>query len=514
MSVEPITLNVDADITITDARHISVQATSADDALRTLRTRHRGNPFIVELGSHGADLIGFSVTARHWSITPDGEMTPTEAAAPDYTLHYKDFRLTDQNGATHQLPAARIRSVAQGFANEARTPVILSSELPGVGSTTYHPTATTDDTSHLTSANGDVRSHPEPDEDPSVPDAQDLPSPQAEEVSITALLEAPEEKTATVEPEPASDSTPSSAHAFATHRTTRAQRLAPAEAGWRGVLNRFFLAKIKPGRSEAEHRQLRSIIQRGLDGHRTAAVLNIKGGVAKSTSTFLIGATLGRHRGGNILAWDNNENSGNLADRGAPANHSNTAVDLYDQIEPLTAVDKVHQLVRYVRPQGDDRFDVLASQNEAADKETIDAEAFRAMHRTLSTFYSQIVVDTGNASNATTWQAAVDVADVLVIAATTKKDGAWRAFATIDALHKQGHTAKLANSVAIITESKTPAKELKQHLIDGLSEHVRHTVVIPWDASLDEGDSITWELLYPETRTAYLRAAAAVVEGM
>src|SRR5699024_9313469 len=206
---------------------------------------------------------------------------------------------------------------------------------------------------------------------------------------------------------PATAPAGSFAEAFAAVETSsRRQMKAPAEEGWRGSFNRTLGLKLSPGAKERELRQLRATVQQGLPGARTAMFCNVKGGVSKTTSTFGVAATMGRVRGRNVLAWDNNENSGDLVERGQTAPHHRTAIDLVGRIHELDSLDKADQLAHYLHPQGDNRFEILASQEEAATKQIIDAEAFRSMHSVLKTFYSPILVDTGNASTATTWQAA------------------------------------------------------------------------------------------------------------
>lgn len=503
---QPIVLPVEAKVTITDPRTgTTIQASSHHHMLEVLRQRHRNGQFVIGLQEEPHN--GQISSGQRWTVEADTITGPHQDRNPDYLVHYHSFRVTTPSGDPRPVTLSALPSITQQIADHSASPVEISTDMFGFDVDAVVPAADPSLAQETKAAVLEDRGN-----------AGQTP----EAALVDALLpdEAPDnDGPATVQTAPSGEPEGSvehrsTAHAFATRQTTRRARVAPAEAGWKGALNRAFLLKLKPGRTEQEHRQLRSSIQRGLGGHRTATVLNIKGGVGKSTKTFLLGATLGRTRGGNILAWDNNENSGNLADRGAPARHSNTALDLFGEIDSLNGVENADKLVRYVRPQGDDRFDVLASQNEAGDKETIDADAFRQMHRTLSTFFSHIIVDTGNASNAKTWQAAVDIADVLVIAATNKEDGARRAFVTVDALRRQGHTEKLANSVALITQPQRPSKERLTHMIETLRPHVREVITIPWDPALDEGGTITWEVLAPETRVAYLKATAAIVEGM
>src|SRR5690625_6213604 len=45
-------------------------------------------------------------------------------------------------------------------------------------------------------------------------------------------------------------------------------------------------------------------------------------------------------RGGNVLAWDNNETRGTLGWRGIPSDHNRTAVDLLQNIDLLRAPER------------------------------------------------------------------------------------------------------------------------------------------------------------------------------
>src|SRR5690625_7502254 len=55
----------------------------------------------------------------------------------------------------------------------------------------------------------------------------------------------------------------------------------------------------------------------------------------KTTASLMIAATLGVTRGGNVLAWDNNETRATLGWRGIPSDHNRTAVDLLQNIDQI-----------------------------------------------------------------------------------------------------------------------------------------------------------------------------------
>ncbi|WP_424937784.1 MULTISPECIES: MinD/ParA family ATP-binding protein [Bacteria] len=300
----------------------------------------------------------------------------------------------------------------------------------------------------------------------------------------------------------------------------------PAEEGLRGGVNRLSggALRLQPGRGEIARREARASVHRGLAGSRTMTVMNLKGGAGKTSATYLIAATLGRVRGGNILAWDNNENKGTLADRSARAGHDHTAVDVLEHLDRFRNPATADELSNFVRRQGDSKFDVLASQNVGSDREVIDGEAFAELHAMLRSRYHLLVVDTGNASTAGTWQAAAELGDTIVLTAMNKEDSLKTAMATIDVLVQAGYAQKLARSVLLLTQPAV-ATQGRRAAIASQAERLQRTrdhceafgirvVEIPFDPSLDDGSTINYEALLPQTREAYLKATALIVDGL
>lgn len=290
----------------------------------------------------------------------------------------------------------------------------------------------------------------------------------------------------------------------------------PAVEGWQGTLNRFSVGafKLAPGPQERKRREARAAVQRGLDAHKTIAFLNLKGGASKTTNTYMIAALFGTVRGGSVLAWDANENKGTLGDRSLPAKHDRTAADLLADLDHFTSGSQEHQLVNYMRPQGELHFDVLSSQNTASTSAVIDGDGFRDMHATLRRFYRMIFVDTGNSPSASTWPAAVEAADLLVICASNKEDQVKVAASTIDTLEEEGHGDKVANAVLIISNPQNVNTARLQRMQQVFGDRVRSHVVIPFDNYLDDGGRIEWHSLADETKEAYLYAAQAITEGL
>src|SRR5699024_6580076 len=186
-----------------------------------------------------------------------------------------------------------------------------------------------------------------------------------------------------------------------------------ATRGLPGLITRLTGGVISPRPNKRERRETLRLerIRRPLDGPRNIAVVNLKGGAHKTTASLMIAATLGVTRGGNVLAWDNNETRGTLGWRGIPTDHGRTAVDLLHDIDRLRSAEASNaDLDPYVRPQGEMRFDILASDEDPGSAASIDAEAFGELNDTLSRFFRIKVIATVNNVRASNLSAAGMVA--------------------------------------------------------------------------------------------------------
>jgi len=289
----------------------------------------------------------------------------------------------------------------------------------------------------------------------------------------------------------------------------------PATEGWRGSFNRMGF-RLKPGKEEQARRDRRETIQRAFSGRKTIAVIGEKGGVGKTTTTYLLGATLGRVRGGSVLAWDNNEYKGTLGIRALRSpDHDHTAIDLLNHVQQTDAPLSAADLIDFVRAQGENKFDVLASQSLDGDSDVIDEEAFGLLHDTLARSYRVIIVDTGNNSKAGTWQSAVAAADVLVLTTIVKEDSARTLASMADTLVAHGHEEKLRNAVTVMSHpSPTSYPDLERRLLRHMGELTREVVSVPFDPALDRGDVIDYDALSDESREAWLEVTAAVAAGL
>lgn len=292
-----------------------------------------------------------------------------------------------------------------------------------------------------------------------------------------------------------------------------------ATEGWQGVVRRATggLVSPAPGRAEQERLDRVKRVQRRLDAPRTIVVLNPKGGAHKTTSTLLLAATFGTLRGGATLAWDNNETRGTLGWRAQNAPHHRTAVDLLEDLDEFwnPRGSSLAALDTYVRTQVDARFDVLASDEDAAASSTIDSAAFDRLHALLRRYYRLMIVDTGNNMRASNWVAAVAAADQLVIVSTVREDTAASAAWLLDGLREKGFGDKIDDAVTVLTApSSRPDRRLETRLSRHFEQVTSAVVSAPFDPSLVDGGPIDFEALAPETRDAWLTVAATVADRL
>lgn len=299
----------------------------------------------------------------------------------------------------------------------------------------------------------------------------------------------------------------------------RSDRNGPARQGWQHGLRTVTFGAVRPGPGRAERRERADVqaVRRSLDGPRTVVVINPKGGAHKTTATMLLASTFGLQRGGYTLAWDNNETHGTLGWRSAPSDHTRTAVDLLRSLPTLTSHGNVRigDLDGYMRTQPTEQFDVLASDENAASVASVDAESFQRLHRLLSQFYRVLVVDTGNNMRASNWRAAVDAADQLVVVTTIREDTAQSAAWALDALRAMGHEDAVRKAVTVLSAPDPKVdKSLHKRLRTHFGALTRTVVDVPYERALVSGGPIDYDRLRPATRRAWLRATAAVAEGL
>jgi len=283
-------------------------------------------------------------------------------------------------------------------------------------------------------------------------------------------------------------------------------------------------APTSPAAARIEWRQARpeqdvdraiQVLRRKVGKPRVLAFANPKGGVHKTTATVLAAATIGSVRGRGVLAWDDNELRGTLGLRAGSARHARTIRHLIHdlmQIENMHGETLLGELDDYLRHASDGSYDVLAGEENPRFAQRLDASTVHRVMELLRRTHDVICVDTGNNVESVNWQTVMKAADQLVITTVPREDAAFTADWMLDLLNETGMDEMVANAVTLIS-CPSPGK---LPLLDDLTKHfatrTRGVAVVPYDPALEVGSSIEYADLQPETRAAWLRAAALMIE--
>ncbi|CAM5539506.1 AAA family ATPase OS=Leifsonia shinshuensis OX=150026 GN=F1C12_22435 PE=4 SV=1 [Leifsonia shinshuensis] len=253
-------------------------------------------------------------------------------------------------------------------------------------------------------------------------------------------------------------------------------------------------------------------------GPRTIVVANPKGGAGKTPTTALLAAVFARYGGAGVLAWDNNQTRGTLGWRTEQGPHEATILDLLPRADYLLGTSaQSADLAMFVHHQTRDRYDVLRSKPSLlAHEQRFDAGSVDAIHAVAAKYYRLIVVDSGNDESDEMWLRAVDQADQLVVATTTRDDHAEAGALMLEALTTRGgaYGSLAERSVVVVSQAdqKGGPAELAR-VASGYTPLVRQTVTIPFDPAMVDG-VLNYASLRPTTQRAWLAAGAAVARGL
>ncbi|SDG31196.1 ParA family protein [Microbacterium sp. 77mftsu3.1] len=287
-------------------------------------------------------------------------------------------------------------------------------------------------------------------------------------------------------------------------------------SGWRSFFVRLGIP-IRPSKAELERAERERAVSRQWAGCRAIAVANGKGGVGKTMTTAVLSAVFARHGGGNVLAWDNNDTRGTLGWRTEQGDYDTTIRDLLPEAARLLeATASVSDIARFVHHQSVDRYDVLRSNPEllAADQRITTAD-FDLLAQVAARYYRMVIFDSGNDESADRWLRMIDSAHQLVVPTLAAPESAESAALLLDALRKRDeHSRRLADgAVVVVGQSERAGISAAQRIAAGFEGHVRAVEIIPFDDSLKAG-RIRYDALQPRTKDAWMRAAAAVAQGL
>ena len=292
------------------------------------------------------------------------------------------------------------------------------------------------------------------------------------------------------------------------HLLKQAKR--PPQSGWRRAVYKVSGHAVNMGESPADvrKRELIARINQPLRGCYKIAMLSLKGGVGKTTTTTTLGSTFSSLRGDRVIAVDANPDRGTLSQK-IPLETTATVRHLLRDAGRITRYSDV----RAYTSQGPSRLEVLASEQDPAVSEAFSEDDYRRTIDLLEHFYNIVLTDCGTGLMHSAMKGVLDIADSLVIVSSGSVDGARSASATLDWLDAHGYHDLVARSVAVINSVRPRSGAVN---LDKLAEHFasrcRAVCRIPFDPHLEEGAEIELERLNSDTRLALLELGATVAD--
>ena len=281
-------------------------------------------------------------------------------------------------------------------------------------------------------------------------------------------------------------------------------------SGWRRAVHRASGGRINPGesRKEREKEDLLALIRQPIAGDFRIAVLSIKGGVGKTTTTLGLGSALAMARSDRVIAVDANPDRGTLAERVSDSSTDSTVRDLLSDPN----INRYADVRSHTRMAGS-RLEVLASEQEPAVSEVFGETDYRRTIDILRHYYNIILTDCGTGIMHSAMSGVLDLAHAIVLVSSPAMDAARSASATLDWLMQHGHTALVREAHVVLSSSRPGSAAMK---LDKVYEHFearcRSIHHIPFDPHLAEGADIDFSLLNPQTYQAYLELAGAVAQ--
>lgn len=285
-------------------------------------------------------------------------------------------------------------------------------------------------------------------------------------------------------------------------------RKAP-RGGWRRAVHKVSRGAINPGESASDvvHRDLVGRVNAPVHGDFRIAILSLKGGVGKTTTTVGLGATFASLRGDRVIAIDANPDLGTLAHR-VPRQTRSTVRNLLEDQHITRYSD-----VRAHTSQSPSRLEVLASEQDPAVSEAFSEADYRRAIGILQSFYNIILTDCGTGLMHSAMSGVLDMASSLVLVTSPAIDGARSASATLDWLDYHGYSHLVQQTVVVVNASRRGSTSVNlDHLRRLFLDRTRAVQVVPFDDHLAEGAEIDLELVSKPTRQALLELAAMVAD--
>lgn len=266
--------------------------------------------------------------------------------------------------------------------------------------------------------------------------------------------------------------------------------------------------KIGGKKEEAERQRKLELIRTPVLSCYRIAVISLKGGVGKTTTTTALGSTLATERQDKILAIDANPDAGTLGRRV----RRETGATIRDLVQAIPYLNSYMDIRRFTS-QAASGLEIIANDVDPAVSTTFNDEDYRRAIDVLGKQYPIILTDSGTGLLYSAMRGVLDLADQLIIISTPSVDGASSASTTLDWLSAHGYADLVSRSITVISGVRETGKMIKvDDIVSHFETRCRGVVVIPFDEHLAAGAEVDLDMMRPKVREAYFNLSAMVAE--
>uniref|UniRef100_UPI002FDC3F01 MinD/ParA family ATP-binding protein n=1 Tax=Streptomyces sp. IBSBF 2435 TaxID=2903531 RepID=UPI002FDC3F01 len=279
----------------------------------------------------------------------------------------------------------------------------------------------------------------------------------------------------------------------------------PRKPGANAQPSRF---RIGGKKEEAERQRKLELIRTPVLSCYRIAVISLKGGVGKTTTTTALGSTLASERQDKILAIDANPDAGTLGRRV----RRETGATIRDLVQAIPYLNSYMDIRRFTS-QAPSGLEIIANDVDPAVSTAFSDEDYRRAIDVLGRQYPVILTDSGTGLLYSAMRGVLDLADQLIIVSTPSVDGASSASTTLDWLSAHGYADLVARSITVISGVRETGKMIKvEDIVSHFQTRCRGVQVVPFDEHLAAGAEVDLDMMRPKTREAYFHLSAMVAE--
>jgi len=266
--------------------------------------------------------------------------------------------------------------------------------------------------------------------------------------------------------------------------------------------------KFGAKKEEAERQRKLDLIRTPVLSCYRIAVISLKGGVGKTTTTTALGSTLATERQDKVIAIDANPDAGTLGRRV----RRETGATIRDLVSAIPYVNSYMDVRRFTS-QAASGLEILANDVDPAVSTTFNDENYRSVIDVLGKQYPIILTDSGTGLLYSAMRGVLDLADQLVVISTPSVDGASSASTTLDWLSAHGYGDLVQRSITVISGVRETGKMIKvEDIVSHFQTRCRGVVTIPFDEHLSAGAELDLDMMRPKTREAYFNLSALIAE--